>query len=786
MEGIAVFPYFFVRHGGLPWASIPKLASDQLDEMVHLHEAQTALAAVKLNLQAVFDAQLKTLPQPTAFRTELFNQRKRFFNNKAVQWQRLKSHADNISPEFYQILDNEKHRLEQAQTTYQACLKNWELAWQKQIQESENKISQIAQQPKLSIGLVSTGSDLVHQFEQESRPDSKAFRAMYRYITRAAAKTSPLSQLGTVRFLHPNFGEALPWESEVQRFWPSVQLRPLFYGLLLADQKFVQLLPYRWNTSLTRKDVHLSWLAIEAEIEHVRSIDVDTQLLEVMTEMEQAGALKQSAWVEFLSQKERMNLEEAVVFLDKMIEIGILLPVLPENGKEGGWAKNLMQHLAFMGVDAPTTLISMLNTLTKSASNMAYMHANALKEAQVEVARTLEHSLAQMDVLFTGVKAAELYSHDVIVDKAVDIEITDLEQIAINIGREIQALKQLPIDANHVEMLHFAQSIGLHEAMPFVHFGEQFLKWQKQGGKSGSPGMGGAFGKAQYISALVQCYKDQDGKTIAVLNGLGPGGGRLLGRFLTMFPSQMTEDLLLWNQSPADDILLVGIREIGASNANFHPKLTDTWVDWPNALSYQAKSAGLDLSDIGVSLDASGLHLTLVQLSTGKQIRLLEFGLEARREKSKMLQLLLSLGVADWSKTLWKQVAQEAATDQQVIYMPRKTNADASIIFHRAKWQVTINQSLITTHGAEFYLLIQALVTDHLMPNQLFYTFDKGEKPQLLVTNEPLSVEVLRHALQKRKTRHLVFEEMLPSPNEWKHLPEAEVYVREFCLEIKL
>jgi hypothetical protein len=745
-----------------------------------IQHAITALRKAEAQLLHALDELFTILPEGIA-RTEVYNQRKRVFQSKAIQYERLvKCGVANES------LASAVDQVKLCRDQQESATKIFEAHWQAVLaQSSELVLEQYQQSQTFRRGLVATGSDIT---SIDYAPDAKFYRTLYTYLSRASMKTSPLSTLGTVHYLHHAYGQVMmPWESAVERFWPSLQTRSLFYYALERSDAYLHALKYRMNPSASLSADKLDWLVSHEVGEVIESAELQNSL---------------SQFVEIASHTEPQTLKDWAKslkayggheFVEILLNAGLLLRALPEGGVEGNWAKTLLNYLAFLGSQAPQEEINMLNLLTKAAGQFPHMEAEFLANCLAEVHQQLQATGATIDIEFVDIRPSDLYSHDVHTMRDISLHIEDFQDIASEIKLAISELGGFPLDIQHLRMLRFADECAIHpnalpngqNAWPFLVFARAFLNstWTKAKVDDQQRGQGL---EPWPVAAVIQCFREGNETLKAVINGLSPGGGRMSGRYLTMFPDQITSEIREWNRNFEDDQrLAVAFRHISPSNANIHQLVTPWFIDWPEWEGTAPKAGGIPLSDIGVRrVDSTHLGkgncLCLVQMSSGKDICLFEYGLEARHEKSPLAQLLLSIGIPNWTTSLWQDQQSTETRESGIGYRPRLSTKQSNLVIRRAEWEVPVPKSWEKLKGHEFALEIMHLAGNEGMPPEMFYKMDKQSKPQYFNLNEPLSQEVLRANLSRYKPQKVVFTEMLPTPSQ----AVADSFVSEFVLEL--
>jgi hypothetical protein len=782
-----MLPFILVRTGGLPFQLLPQAEAALEAARLNLMDEETAVQAANGALLDAFEQYLKENKQESAHRKEIYNQRKRLHQGHAVQWPRL-----DLSPPACAGIREAQEHLEQAKERERAARAVFAEAHQREMMAAQAKIAEIfTENDQFRRGIIMNRVEIAKHTKQELLADGRLLRSAYRYITRAAAKTSPLSTFGVVQHLSQHATEAMPWEVRVERFHPNVFFRRILYQVLMFRPHYFKNIKWRLNPGLYQgENGQMYWPYYSADFEEfVQNAELDEAMTHLLQVLETGGAQTMQAWEKECVEKEVLTHEFAPLWLAQAIETGILLMTTSEDGLQGSWAKTLLNHLAFMGNEAPMPMIQMLNLWTKSGGQLPHMEAPQLAESLDFVFAQSKAYLQEEGIELQDFEPAILYSHDVQLERGIDLQIADFQNIAQDIATELKRIGTVRKSREHAASLAILKGNDLipdlhftdgRAGWSFLYFAQFFLQLPERSQRA--PAHEIPLEKTYRVSALLQCYQDADGSLISVLNALGTGGGRLAGRYMNTFSAGVLQDLKEWNTNAPDEPILVAVREVADSNVNFHPAIAPFYLDWPNPMTTAKAEGAIQLNEVGLRLSVDGTQLELVHIPTEREIQLLECGLEARSVKTKLLNLLLQIGIPEWTREVWEQAPISNSESTHKIY-PRVYSKSGQTILRRKRWFLKLSDTEQMT-ATDFYLHFNAICNELQVPEQVFAFRDAIEKPFFVDKYDPLSVSNLQIIM---RTRGLIYlEEMLPLPHQLLVNDGEGSYVSEFVLEVKV
>jgi hypothetical protein len=778
-------PFVLVRTGGLPLKVLPQVTTSLEEARLAYMTSLESESKQKAELLAAFELYLKENKQETALRKEIYNQRKRLHQGHAVQWSRMDLQASNCSG-----IAEAQTLLLAAQNLTRNTKIAFEQAHQIQFDTSADQIAEVfAEHVQLRRGLAMSQIEVAKRSKAEILENTRELTTAYRTVARTAAKTSPLSTFGVVQQMSSHSTEAMPWEVRVERFHPNVFFRKFLYSVLMYRPHYFKNIKWRINPSIYPHDNgQLFWVHYSADFqEFIQTSDYDEAMQHLVQVLKLGGNKTMLEWEAYCVNQDALTKEFAPLWLAQAIEIGLLLMTTPEDGLQGSWAKTLLNHLAFMANEAPMSMIQMLNLWTKTSGQLPHMEAPQLTESLSFVYEQSSAYLQEEGIELESFEPQFLYTHDVQLERNLEIQLTDLEPIAEDIAAELAQIGTVRMSRHYAKALQIAQSGVL---VPDLHFQDGSTGWSfiafanefLQAPKSRLKAIEIPITTTQRIAALVQCYKNADGTVQAVLNALGPGGGRLAGRYLSTFSGGILEDIRNWNTNEADEPLVLSVREVSDSNVNFHPVLSTNQLDWPAPMSSAPTTTAVPLYEVGLRFNRQKTQLELVHISSERQIQLLECGLEARSEKTPMLDLLLQMGIPEWTRDVWKQ-NPDTITEEGNKHYSRLVSKSGKTILRRERWYLEKTQAE-TLSSSDFFLDFRQTCVKMAIPRYAFTVGLPGSKPQFIDTHDPLSLVNLQHYLRIKGSVYL--EEMSPEPHQLIANDDHGNYVSEYVLELKL
>ena len=773
-EQTGVFTLMLIRTAGLPSVCLNELAGAWPDEK----NAGTAPAETVCRR---FDALLAAL-DVSDFRTAVYNARKAFFQKRKTP------------PEsFLRLLAGHAHIPEAA--GLMRCLELWDREkTQKTAQDKRFEsvlldnflaLQNAARDETLQRALLFASHDLLDRLPSfRERPaadfnkkDRQTAFSLLKYLTRAAAKTSPLSRLTTV-----SFGRLTP-EPPGETFsmvkpavTPNVALLPAIYGILLREPAFYRSLSLVLNPCIASVEGK-SWLYFDGERESFQKMeDNPVAGLVVRLLLSNRREMPFPDLVESLKNDVEASDEEIQSLVFELVDFGLLEWNLPEKGLTPGWCGGLYNFLGFLPAQPPVIVetAALLQWLRASARSLPHQSIAEAQGTQREGVRLASAYFDRFGETAPTVPPEQIFFEDVedgalsgIPAEAVQRLARELAQCSRDISDRQAPALHAGVAAFGMELLKEGESIG------FLSFCEKFLTEPPP--EPGRPTLPPASGK---MGALLQVFRKEDGAFGAVVNGLFPGGGKLFARWMHLFPAEFQKALEAWNDA-------IPFPWQGWSNANFQPQLSADSVSVPDGrVAGKSQGRRILLGNIAVARKADALQL--IDNETRKQIRLVDLGLEASELRPPAMQILHCLGVPYYSlQTLVRKFLEWKPGGEGWRFRGRAEHG--SLVLLRASWEIGADLASAWRRvqgDADFFRIVRGELLEMGVPRRFFAHFP-GEKPQYFDMDSPVLMLLFKKILL-RSGRHILLTEMLPEPEQYVVRKGDGWHAAEFVVEIEL
>ena len=269
------------------------------------------------------------------------------------------------------------------------------------------------------------------------------------------------------------------------------------------------------------------------------------------------------------------------------------------------------------------------------------------------------------------------------------------------------------------------------------------------------------------------------------------GYGKMLGRFLSLFPPQHTLAIRHWIKEDAFGETWIENKDASYYNPNLHPSLFEYEIKMPGSQNNCDLTQQIEVSNLVVDYDEEQDELVLEDLGGDRCYRVFDFGFEALNSRSPLYQLLstFSLPVCDYNvvKQILLDVAQKKTGE---VYRVPRIVVEEQIILMRKTWFVPKEEVPFMSPGekeAAYFKRLYQWRQKLDLPDYVFYTIAPPEvdhpepplkrddyKPQFLDFYNPLLVQLFSREI-KRVGVYLKLEEMLPSPDELENIDGKRV-----------
>ncbi|MFK7808393.1 MAG: lantibiotic dehydratase [Saprospiraceae bacterium] len=293
--------------------------------------------------------------------------------------------------------------------------------------------------------------------------------------------------------------------------------------------------------------------------------------------------------------------------------------------------------------------------------------------------------------------------------------------------------------------------------------------------------------------ALLQLQKSETGRYKSYIDAVFTGYGKMLGRFLHLFPDKHTEELKGWIEELRGKDTWADLSDASFHNANAHPLFLKTFISASGTQQSNPQSTTqLPLLDLFVSYNESLDKLKLFHQEI--EITTFNFGLEALQTRSPLYRLLSIFCTEQPDLEPLKIILRQASRKEKdgwILY-PRIEVGDYLILQRRA-WYIPLTDIPLRANKeteAMYFLRVNAWRQKCELPRSVFITVQPNElegqeentnlsadkrqperrltdayKPQYINFNTPMLVSHFGRELPKVK-RYLKVEEFLPGDGE--------------------
>ncbi len=328
--------------------------------------------------------------------------------------------------------------------------------------------------------------------------------------------------------------------------------------------------------------------------------------------------------------------------------------------------------------------------------------------------------------------------------------------------------------------------------------------------------------------SFVQFYTERtdEGPPVlrGVVNGIFPGYGKMLSRFLHIFDASVTQEVRSWNQAIMDeDVLFIEDCDGSYFNANLHPPLLPYEVRMPGGHNSLPADRQLPITDFEVRCLPEQSELILVHRPTGQRTYPLDLGFQGHRGRSQLFQLLEKFTHARYhsphpvteviNATAYEgppttappsSSTEEVSPAPTVVVRPRIV-WEQQVVLQRKSWLVPLTHLPVRdaqSSDAAYFYQIRAWQQRWGIPDEVFVCVNpfRGHQPSPVADNErtrklrrddykpqfinlanPLLV-LLFEKLAERVPYHLEVTEMLPGRSQML-TQHQERYVTEWVVQ---
>lgn len=303
------------------------------------------------------------------------------------------------------------------------------------------------------------------------------------------------------------------------------------------------------------------------------------------------------------------------------------------------------------------------------------------------------------------------------------------------------------------------------------------------------------------FGALLQLQRSSNGQYKSYVDAVFTGYGKMLGRFLHLFPKEKTRQVSNWVEQQRGLSLWVDNTDASFHNANAHPPFLSKVVSVPGgqqaAYNKTKRSSSVEelLSLTNLSVRFSESENKLLLYCEEEEVTIFNFGLEALQSRSPMYRLLSSFCATQPDLSPLKMMLLKASRQKKGSWtvLPR-INVGDFLVLQRRAWFIPKAELPRRGKGeseAAYFLRVNCWALEHDLPPCVFITLspievdssDEGAnhsaadsrqsgdrdtdayKPQYIDFSAPALVSHLGRELKKVRTL-LKVEEMLPGRGE--------------------
>jgi lantibiotic biosynthesis protein len=241
------------------------------------------------------------------------------------------------------------------------------------------------------------------------------------------------------------------------------------------------------------------------------------------------------------------------------------------------------------------------------------------------------------------------------------------------------------------------------------------------------------------FGALLQLQRSSDGQYKSYIDAVFTGYGKMLGRFLHLFPERFTLEASNYLDELRADALWVDISDASFHNANVHPPLLDKMLVLPGAqhhsplLPYPPPARddknNIAITNLEVLYNEAEDRLGLSH--HGQAVTVFNFGLEALSSRSPMYRLLSTFCLPQPDLTALKVILTGITRVEKDgwIHFPR-VNIGHHLILQRRAWYLPLSELPLRKNAetqAAYFLRIQQWRLQHQLPQRLFITLSPIE-----------------------------------------------------------
>lgn len=637
--------------------------------------------------------------------------------------------------------------------------------------------------------------------------------SLLKYLSRMVYKTSPFSQfthLANGRLSNePSEGIEILTGPGKSIYSVNTILFGLFVELLRSHGHLSPHLVLELNSSIYEFEGTYKFIVLRNDSENLVSM-AKNGLVHLVIDLLSNNNLNRQELLNHLSPNVDADVEDLNIFLDSLVESGLLLPIIPINPFETeSWVRDLILFLSTLRDrdqisidDVIQNLHSLqesfqeLPTATPSQRFGIVQRAKLITDSIID-SLTIETALR--DKYKRYVPATRIFYEDCFSELSFKIGLPLLSDKIESMRKFCQLA--LLVDDTRTKKAHltsfYLSRIGKNR-VPFIEFySVYFDKENNQLYKKELQVKTEAWNQhiqlrvkeviendlrkssdsvtiidvekvleslvelderneATSLSAYFQHFLDSDDGPGIVVNTLYFGFGKTISRFLHGMDPALSGQLRSENQMAMTSTMrYVECPDMSYSLLNKHPELLEHEIDFPDGYHNYKKSKRIKLSDIEVGVNPATGQLCMFEKLSSLEIQILDLGMQSSYGRTKLYELLQEFTgfQKPYFGTLISIIdsivrGKHNATSSRVVFTPR-VRTPSNLVIRRMRWQVPIGMIPLRKNqetDLEYYLRVRGFLKSLLIPLEFFLTLTTKAEGDKKETNQ--------NNLKKRKADH--------------------------------
>ena len=821
-----IFPHILSRVGGITIKEIQSFSLGEYHLVNKLLENDVEILKTKMEISNEFQKIIEKLTSPY-LKTKMINAFRDFKKGRKRFEKVARDTGIHGSLKLVHLLSDLAHFEKSKNSIYQ----NLEKVYEERFILSVKRLQILSKEDNFQKGVLQSSQSFYHQIRSFQLSNTTTLnkklrqtsRSLAQYIYRAATKTSPFSHFTTLDLMSLEGGL---FQSEKKGERNSFLQYNNFLLLelkemLLKDLSFCENMILQLNPSIIQNETEFCFIKNDRNIESFQQLE-KSDFLELIYNKINTEALVFNILIKDIQNDVDAETDDLIDYLMNLVENGFL-EFQWDFRREENWETKFPFWLFSI---KEYKITNPWQDLFNSLSSKKNEYKNTSSENRLYLQNNLKHDIELGG--FSETKPEIILFEDVLTPRGFSLKEEDIKPIVRTLDGLLFLVEPLMEDVmklkiQYLHEKHFKNTAEVSLVKFYeIFFQEDFEKidtqnnyneflterWNEtitQTGKMLSEGtlhfsldeirkkIPPRKVPTYKYSGLFQFYKEE-GKTKAVINGLSPGYGKLFGRFLHMFPDDVTKDLQEWNRPVNGAYFVAENKDASYYNVNLHPPLVDYEIKMNNSQNQLPSQNQIPVSEIVIRRSDSGRGFSLYSSKTQKFIDITDLGFENPKARSPMFQLINGFRLTHGTYRIFLKMVNKIyvqENEEGVRFYPRVVIDDHLVLQRKAQvMDVSFFPKIIKNESrAAFFFQIQKFKNFHNLPQYVFVqpirdfsnpeSFLKQDfyKPQFIDLHAPISIEILKSIIQKHQGK-IKIEEMLPMPE----VLETD-YVREDVVE---